>query len=278
MQSKSNHHPSRICRPNFLYREVPAIPPERAFDIHSLGSDILMKLFHEANSLISAIWIEIVPGSRGDRTGERHPAATIGLPLGTPTIQFTGSLNRISRIEAIAHELVHLLLVYRHGWGVIGLRIPPFGDGQDIFNFFMNIRGDWNYLLGQIVNTVHHLILIDYLREEYGIESGLHLHLLQQNFRITANETWRDKESLYAKGLIAFEYERLIGDMDRGIIVSRQAEPFWKAYHMAQEHFGKYSFRSISTPSVYEENIFSFLEDLGYRREDFVFFTMPDRL
>jgi hypothetical protein len=273
MQSKSNHNPSWICRRNFFHREVPEIRLERPFDIQSLGSDILMKLFHEANSLTSGIRIEIVPGSRGDRTGERHPAATIGLPLGTPTIQLTGSLNRISQIEAIAHELAHLLLVYRHGLGVIGLRIPPFGDGQDIFNFFMNIRGDWNYLLGQIVNTVHRLILIDYLREEYGIESRLHLHLLQQNFRIIANETWRDKESLYAKGLIAFQYERLIGNTERGINVSYQTEPFWKAYQMAQEQFGKYSFRSISTPSVYEENIFSFLEDLGYRREDFVFFT-----
>jgi len=271
MQSKSNHNPSWICRPNFFHREVPAIRLERPFDIQSLGSDILMKLFHEANSLTSGIRVEIVPTSRADRAGERHPAATIGLQPGTPTIQFTGSLNRINRIEAIAHELAHLLLVYRHGWGVIGLRIPPFEDAQDIFNFFMNIRGDWNYLLVQIVNTVHHLILIDYLREEYGIESGLHLYLLQHNFRIISNENWRDKESLYAKGMIAFEYERLIGNMERGIDVSCQTEPFWKAYQMAQEYFGKYSFRSISTPSAYQENIFSFLEDLGYRRENFVF-------
>ena len=248
------------------------MPLEKAFDIHSLGSEVLMKLYHQANLLIEEIRIVTVPGRRGDQMREESPAATIGLPLGIPTIQFADSLSRIERIEAIAHELVHLLLVYRFGLGVIGLRIPPFGNGHDIFNFFINISGDWNYLLGQIVNTVHHLILIDYLMEEYGIESGLHLRLLQHNFRIIANENWRDKESLYAKGLIAFEYERLIGNMERGINVSRQTEPFWKAYQMAQEHFGKYSFRSISTSSAYEENISSFLEDLGYRRQDFVFF------
>ena len=222
--------------------------------------------------LIPGIRTEIVPGRRRYGIEEEHPASTIGLPFGIPTIQFTDSLSRIKRIEAIAHELVHLLLVYRFGLGVIGLRIPPFGNSQDIFNFFMNISGDWNYLLGQIVNTVHHLIVIDYLREEYGIESSLHLHLLQHNFRIITNENWRDKESLYAKGMIAFEYERVMGNMERGINVSCQTEPFWKAYQMAQEHFGKYSFRSISTSSAYEENISSFLEDLGYRRQDFVFF------
>ena len=272
MQSKSNHNPSWICRPIFFHREVPVIRLERPFDIQSLGSDILMKLFHEANSLTSGIRIEIVPSRRSNGTGGEHPASTIGLPVGIPTIQFSGSLSRIERIEAIAHELVHLLLVYRHGWGVIGLRIPPFGNGQDIFDFFAKMSGDWNYLLGQIVNTVHHLILVDYLREEYGIGSGLHLHLLQYNSRIISNANWRDKESLYAKGLIAFEYERLIGNTNRGIDVSCQTEPILKAYQMAQEQFGKYSFRSISTPSAYQENIFSFLEDLGYRRENFVFF------
>ena len=275
MQPKSNHNPSWIYRPIFFPRQVPRIRLERAFDIHSLGSEVLMKLYHEANSLIPEIRIETVSGRRGNKMPEESPAWTTGLPLGIPTIQFAYPLSRINRIEAIAHELVHLLLVYRHGWGVIGLRIPPFEDGQEIFSFFMNIRGDWNYFLGQIVNTAHHLILIDYLREEYGIESGLHLRLLQHNFRIIANENWRDKESLYAKGLIAFEYERLIGNVERGINVSCQTEPFWKAYHMAQEHFGKYSFRSISTSSTYQENIFSFLEDLGYRRQDFVFFPKP---
>jgi hypothetical protein len=237
-----------------------------------------MKLFHEANSLIPKIRIETISGQRGNQTGEESPAATIGLPLGIPTIQFADSLSRINRIEAIAHELVHLLLAYRYGLGVIGRKIPRYGNNDDVFRYFMSMGGNWVYLLGQLGNTAHHLVLIDYLREEYGIQSDLHHQLLHHNLQIIANKNWQDKESLYAKGIIAFEYERLIGNMERGINVSCQTEPFWKAYQMAQEHFWKYSFRSISTSSAYEENIFSFLEDLGYRREDFVFFTMPDRL
>ena len=203
---------------------------------------------------------------------EEHPASTIGLPLGIPTIRFANSLSRINRIEAIAHELLHLLSVYRFGLGVIGLRIPPFGNGQDIFNFFMNISGDWNYLLGQIVNTVHHLILIDYLKEEYGIQSDLHHQLLHNNLQIIANKNWQDKESLYAKGIIAFEYEKLIGKVDRLINLDCQTEFFWKSYHSAQKHFGKYGFQSVPVPSSYKEDILSFLEDLGYQREDFMFF------
>jgi hypothetical protein len=42
----------------------------------------------------------------------------------------------------------------------------------------LSINKNWGYLLGQVANTAHHLILIDYLKEEYGIESGLHRRLL----------------------------------------------------------------------------------------------------
>jgi len=272
MWFRSDHHPSWIYPRILFHREAPAIRMGSAFDIHSLGSEILDELFHEVNSIISGIRIEILPTRRADGWGERHPAATVGLPLGTPTIQFTDSLSRIDRIEAIAHELTHLLLVYRFELGVIGLRIPPFGNGQEIFNFFNNLSGNWNYLLGQITNTAHHLVLVDYLREAYGIESGLHLRLLQHNFRILANENWRDKESLYAKGLIAFEYERLIGKVDQVINTSGQTDSFWKAYHTAQKHFGGYSSESMPASATYERDILSLLEELGYQREDFVFF------
>jgi hypothetical protein len=102
----------------------------------------------------------------------------------------------------------------------------------------MSMRGDWVYLLGQITNTVHHLILVDHLKKEYGIQSGLHLHLLHHNFDIVANDHYRDKESLYAKGLIAFECERLIGRVDRVMNIFRQAESFWEAYYSAQKYFG----------------------------------------
>jgi len=246
---------------------------ERPFDIQSLGSDILMELFCEANSLTSGIRIEIVPSGRSDGTGEAHPAATIGLPLGIPTIQFADSLSRINRIEAVAHELVHLLLLYRYGLGVIGRKIPHCGNGDDVFRFFMSMGGNWEYLLAQLGNTAHHLVLIDYLREEYGIQSDLHHQLLHHNLQIIANKNWQDKESLYAKGIIAFEYEKLIGKVDRLIDLDCQTEFFWKSYHSAQKHFEKYGFQSIPGPSSYEEDILSFLEALGYQKQDFMFFS-----
>ena len=223
-------------------------------------------------SYIQNIRIEMVADRRGHQGKEEHPATTIGLTIQKPTIQFADFLDKADRVEAIAHELAHLLLVYRYGLGVVGRRVPRPGDGEDVFRFFMNMRGDWFYLLGQIANTAHHLILIDYLKETYGVEDHLHAYLLHQNFSIIANDPARDKESEYANGLLAFEYERSIGRIDRVIDVDHQTEFFWKAYHSAQKHFGEYSFHSIPDPSSYKENILSFLEDVGYPREDFLFF------
>jgi hypothetical protein len=75
-------------------------------------------------------------------------------------------------------------------------------------------------------------------------------------------------------GLVAFEYEKFIGRVDRVINLSHQTEAFWKAYGSAQKHFDKYSFRCIPGSSSYQEDILSFLEDLGYERHGFIFF--PD--
>jgi hypothetical protein len=251
------------------------MPLEKAFDIHSLGSRVLMKVYHEANSLIPEIRVETVPGRRGDQMREESPAATIGLPLGIPTIQFADSLSRIERIEAIAHELVHLLLVYRYGLGLkIGRKIPCKGNSNDVFHYFMSVGENWEYLLAQLGNTVHHLVLIDYLKEKYGIESRLHLHLLHHNSRILAKDSRDDKELLCIKAIIAFEYEKLIGNVDRLINLDHQKEWFKKSYQSAQNHFGKYGFQTIPAPSSYQEDILSFLEDLGYQKQDFLFF--PD--
>ena len=263
--------------PRLILNKNPAILSKKDFDISCLESETLQRLYHQTTSYVQNLRIEIIANKKDYWSRETHPAATIGLPVQNPTIQFANSLDREQRIEAVAHELVHLLLVYRYGLGVIGLRIPHFENSQDIFDFFMSVSGDWDYLLGQIANTVHHLILIDYLREEYGIESDLHLHLLQHNFRIIANDKSRDKESLYARGLIAFEYEELMGKVDRGINPFCQTEFFWKAYHSAQKYFGRHGFRSIPTPSSYEENILSFLGTLGYQRENFLFFPEEKR-
>jgi hypothetical protein len=261
-----------IYPPTFLPRQAPRIRLERAFDIHSLASEALMKVYHEANSLIPEIRIETVPGRRGNKMRVESPAATIGLPLGIPTIQFSDSLSRMNRIEAIAHELVHLLLVYRHGLGVIGRQIPLYGNSDDVFRYYMSMGGNWEYLLGQLGNTVHHLVLIDYLQEEHEIESPLHLHLLHQNFCILSKDSVQDKESLYAVGIIAFECEKLIGNMDRFIHFDHLSEYFKKSYQSAQKHFGTYGSQTIPAPSSYREDILSFLEDLGYQKQEFLFF------
>lgn len=250
---------------------------KKPFDITSLESEAVKKLFNETTSYMQNIRIEVVTNGRGHRGKEEHPATTIGLTIQKPTIQFADSLDKEKRIEAIAHELVHLLLVYRFGLGVIGRRIPRHGNREDVFKYFMSMRGDWVYLLGQIANTAHHLVLMDYLKEEYGIEDRLHTYLLDQNFCVAANDNVRDKESQYGMGLVAFEYEKSIGRVDRVINIHRQTEFFWKAYHSAQKHFDKYSFRSIPDPTSYKEDILSLLEGLGYPREDFVFFPEGER-
>ncbi len=255
----------------------PAVCPVYPFDIASLESETLTRLFKETTSYMQNIRIEVVTNGRGHRGKEEHPATTIGLTIQKPTVQFAGSLGRGQRIEAIAHELVHLLLVYRFGLGVIGRRIPRHGNREDVFKYFMSMRGDWVYLLGQIANTAHHLVLIDYLKEEYGIEDRLHTYLLHQNFCVISNDHAGDKESQHANGLLAFEYEKFVGRVDRVINICRQTEFFWKAYHSAQKHFERYCFESIPTPSAYKEDILSFLEDLGYQREDFIFFPESKR-
>jgi len=244
-------------------------------NIGFLESAGLTKLFNEAASYLRGISIEMVSCKRGQRNGEKHPATVIGLTAWSPTILIADSLGKGEKIEAIAHELSHLVLVYRFGLRVIGRRISPPRTGEEVFGYSLSMNKDWGYLLGQVANTVHHLILIDYLKEEYGIESGLYRRLLHHNFCIIANDNDRDKESLYVRGLIAFEYEKLLGKIGRAINPYLQPEFFWKAYHLAQKYFGRYGFRSMPTLSSYQENILSFLEALGYQREDFVFF--PER-
>jgi hypothetical protein len=252
--------------------EIPAMRCITPFDIASLGSEVLTRLFNETTLYMKNIRIEMVANERGQWGREEHPATTIGLTIQKPTIQFADWLDKEERVQAIAHELAHLLLVYRYGLGVIGRRVPRPGNSEDVFRFFMSMRGDWVYLLGQIANTAHHLMLTDYLKEDYGIEGTLHIFLLNQNFCVASNGNARDKESQYGMGLVAFEYERLIGKIDRAINVDYQSEFFWEAYHLAQKHFGGYGFRSIPAPASYQEDILSFLEDLRYERDGFIFF------
>ena len=132
---------------------------------------------------------------------------------------------------------------------------------------------DWFYLLGQIGNTTHHLFLIDYLKKEHGIESDVHLRL-HQNFCVLASDVAGDVESLYAKGIIAFEYERLIGHVDRAIISIPQPESFWRAYHAANERFRANRFPNYPDPSTTKKTSSRSWETLD--REEFV--VWPERV
>jgi len=241
------------------------------FDISDLECEALMKLFQETTSHIQGIRIEIMINRRRHRGQEEHPATTLGITVRRPTIRFADSLDREERIDTIAHELVHVLLVYRYGLRMIDRRIARPGSNQDIFDHYLDLNKYWNYFLGQTVNTIHHRILIDYLKEEYGIASDFHLTLFRHNFRIVAESHYPDRESQYAKGLIAFEHEKRMDKVDRVLNPYRQSEFFWKAYYSAQKHFGDYHFHAIPTPLTYEENVLSFLEDLGYQKLDFMF-------
>jgi hypothetical protein len=95
------------------------------FAVGCLESEELRKLFSEVSSHVQRVRIEMVPCRGSHRSRKEHPAATIGLTAWSPTILFTDSMNTGERTEAIAHELSHLVLVYRFGLGVIGRRISP---------------------------------------------------------------------------------------------------------------------------------------------------------
>ena len=183
-------------------------------EICRLGSERLTRVFRDTLACTQGIELEIVSSKRrGDPKAESHPAATVGLPWRKPVIQIADSLQDNERTEAIAHEIGHLLLVYRFGLGLVGRRMPHPCDMEEICYYLLGMGQHWDYLLGQVINTSHHLILIDYLREEYGIGSNFHLHLLHRHFEELARESYKDRESLYAQGLITFEYQKLGGDV-----------------------------------------------------------------
>ena len=243
------------------------------FDIGNLESEGVRRLFRQTTSSLQGLKIEMVTNGKSPWSRQELVAATIGLAAPNPVIRFIDSLSKEERIEAIAHELVHILLVHRFGLRVIGRRTPHPENGDEVTRYFSDMHKNWEYLLGQVGNTTHHLILIDYLKEEYGLESKLHLRLLPHTFRHVMEENSTDKESLYGKGVVAFECARLA--VKGAIGLNCQPEGFWKAYSSAQKHFGSYAFRAMPPPSTYEENVLSFLEDLGYPRRDFVF--LPGR-
>ena len=108
----------------------------KPFDVSNLGSETLMRLYCVAAPYRERIRVEIGAGLNGHKTKERNPAPIVGIELGQPTIRFSDSLNWSDRIEAIAHELAHLFLVYRYGLGVIGRQFIRLGGSGDVFKFF----------------------------------------------------------------------------------------------------------------------------------------------
>ena len=143
--------------------------------------------------------------------------------------------------------------------------------GGDVHLLFLH-GGHWDYLLGQVINTAHHLILLDYLREEYGIMSHLHLQLLHHHFQKLAREGYEDRESLHAQGLITFEYQKLGGDVGEAPPFKPPREEIGQSYRAAQKHFGRYHPRAIPSCLSYQNDILSLLEDLEYARQHFLFF------
>ena len=249
-----------------------ALMPTVPFDICSLESEAVTRLFQETKSHIGSVKIEMVTNGKPSWSQREHPAATLGIYIHRPTVLFVESSTRERQIEAIAHELGHLLLVYRFGLGVVGFRIPHPENSEEVFRYHSRMRESWLNLLGQIPNTIHHLILVGYLEGQYGIRSTHHLRLLQCHFQNNGDEIGKDKDLFHARALVAFEYETLIGQVGKAIDFSRQLDPFREVYRSAQKHFGNYGSASIPSPSGYRQDILSFLEDLGHPREDFLFF------
>jgi hypothetical protein len=247
------------------------------FDIGSLGSGELVQLFHEASSYVPRLAVEIVQDQGIPHGIEKNMAILVGIGGPISAIRFLDTLEREQQIEAIAHELAHLLLIHRFGLRLIRqMRPHPAGPEHD---FFTRMSHNGFSLLGQIGNTAHHLILIDYLRERHGIGSDLHCRLLHHHFLffgyqsyMLAKEAREDMESFYREGIIAFEYGKILGRLEGVRNMVHQTDSFRKAVRSAEAHLGKYCFQSLPTPSSYEENVLSLLKDLGYEREDFVFF------
>jgi hypothetical protein len=248
----------------------PRISSVKHLDIHWFESQALTELFEEVSSYVKNIRIEMVPLSRRSYATEENPAILIGLLQNKTAIRFIDSLDRRQRVEAIAHELAHLLMIYRYGLSLVEHRSFYASNSSQISGGEVRSNIEWISFLGQMTNTVHHLILVPYLREIYGIESGLHLQLLNNFCTLPIN--LNDRESHRTGGLIAYELERLIGKGVRWINLYGQSESFRKVFEAARKYFQEYGYPSIPSSSHYEENIFSFLEELGYFAGEFIFF------
>jgi hypothetical protein len=249
----------------FIHQRISSI---RLFDIRSLDSEALAGLFEEVSSYVKNIKIEVASYSGKSDETENNPAILIGVRQKKTAIRISDSLDRNQCVEAIAHELAHLLLIFRFGLSLVDHKSP--GDASLMSEDEMNQEKNWFFFLGQMINTLHHLILVPYLKEVYNIGSELQLHLLKRS--CVPSLDLNDHEPQPIGGLIAYEYERLIGEGNPWTNLYGQSGNFQKALEAARKHFQKIGYPSIPSPSCYKGNIFSFLGDLGYLREEFTLF------
>jgi len=205
-----------------------------------------MDLFNETARFMNKIDIEIVPDQTHDLSRKETPAHNKIDDSNDPPalIQFSNSLSRDEQIQAIAHEIAHLFLMFNHG---------------------LRIRDQSFAMLGidpsESVNITHHLIFTELLKEKYAIGSSLHLNLFRNNI----SGFLADKNSpQHVKGLRAYEYERLLGKIEGAANLNSSVKD---AFESAHKYFCNYNSKSIPTPPSYIEDIWSFLKDTGVIRK-----------
>jgi len=72
---------------------------KQSFEIGSLNSEVLNELFDEVVLYVQGLKIEIDSIKGNHLSNKRHPAATVGLNIQNPTIQFIDSLDKEERIS-----------------------------------------------------------------------------------------------------------------------------------------------------------------------------------
>jgi hypothetical protein len=120
----------QLSAKDFIHPGGLALFYKQSFEIGSLNSEVLNDLFNEVAFYAQGLRIEMVSIKGNHLSNRKHPAATIGLIIQKPTIRFIDSLNKKERIEAIAHELVHLLLIYKFSLRIVDLKSPSPGDSD----------------------------------------------------------------------------------------------------------------------------------------------------
>jgi hypothetical protein len=210
-----------------------------------------MRLYRDVTAYNNnLLGIEAVSNGAHDLSIEGNPAELQSVNDSNQyVIYFVNELNRHEWIMAIGHELGHLLLINKYY-----LKIDPL--------LYMLVNDE--EILQTIQNVTHHLILVDLLREEYGIHTDLHLRLIRRNLGEYLSDTELMQET---KALRVFEYEKLVARMEEAVTAGTQVKSFQKAYASAGIRFASYSFKDVPTSNEYKEDVLSFLKDIGRIRQ-----------